>query len=150
MSSDTTDTSTDATGGGASGDTVGPVLNALSIVVRDMAETIAFYRRCGLGFADGAQEAPHAEAVVGGLRVLFDTREIVASFTPDWTAPAGGHRMALAFECATPEAVDAQHAALVAAGYRSHHEPFDAVWGQRYAVILDPDDNPVDFYCALG
>ncbi|RPA12970.1 VOC family protein [Gordonia sp. OPL2] len=150
MSSDTTDTNTGPSDGDVPGRTAGPVLNALSIVVRDMAETVGFYRRCGLGFADGAQDAPHAEAVVGGLRVLFDTREIVASFTPDWSEPAGGHRMALAFECPTAEAVDAQHAELVAAGYRSHREPFDAVWGQRYAVILDPDDNPVDFYCALA
>ena len=137
--------------GGMSSDTApAPVLNALSIVARDMAETVAFYRRCGLAFAAGAEEAPHAEATAGGIRILVDTREVVESFTPGWSEPAGGHRMALAFECATPAAVDEHHARLVAAGHRSHREPFDAVWGQRYAVVLDPNDNPVDFYCALA
>ena len=28
-------------------------------------------------------------------------------------------------------------------------EPWDAVWGQRYAVVHDPDGNPVDLYAAL-
>jgi uncharacterized glyoxalase superfamily protein PhnB len=31
----------------------------------------------------------------------------------------------------------------VAAGHRSHLAPFDAFWGARYAVVLDPDGNRV-------
>ncbi|WP_124710907.1 VOC family protein [Gordonia insulae] len=130
--------------------TPSPKLNALSIVTRDMGAAIAFYRLCGLDFPDGAENEPHADVTVGGFRVMFDTRDVVQSFTPAWTEPAGGHRMAPAFECESPAAVDELHATLVAAGHRSHHDPFDAFWGQRYAVVLDPDDNPVDFYCALG
>ena len=117
-----------------------PRLNALSIVVADMGATLAFYRRLGLDIPDGADTEMHAEALAGDLRLLFDTRAVVESFTP----------VALAFECATPAAVDAWHADLVGAGYTSLHDPFDAVWGQRYAVIADPDGNPVDLYAALG
>ncbi len=29
-------------------------------------------------------------------------------------------------------------------------EPWDAFWGQRYAVIADPDGNTVDLFAALG
>ncbi len=127
-----------------------PTLNALSIVAGDMAASIDFYRRCGLVFPDGAEREPHAETRVGAMRIMFDTTAVVESFTPGWRAPAGGHRMALAFECATPADVDTTHDALVGAGYRSAHAPFDAPWGQRYAVVRDPDDNPVDFYCGLA
>lgn len=127
-----------------------PRLNALSIVVADMGATLAFYRRLGLDIPDGADTEMHAEALAGDLRLLFDTRAVVESFTPEWVPPSGGHRVALAFECATPAAVDAWHADLVGAGYTSLHDPFDAVWGQRYAVIADPDGNPVDLYAALG
>ncbi|MGC4932984.1 VOC family protein [Gordonia sp. DT30] len=125
-----------------------PVLDAVSVVVGDMAATIAFYSRLGLRFEPGAEQAPHAETSAGSMRVLFDTRAVIESFMPGWTPPAGGHRLALAFACASPADVDRDHKALVAAGYRSVLDPFDAPWGQRYAVIADPDDNPVDLYSA--
>ncbi|MGC5256591.1 VOC family protein [Gordonia sp. DT218] len=98
----------------------------------------------------GAEQEPHAEATTGGIRILFDTRAVVESFTPTWREPSGGHRMALAFECASPDQVDSQYTCLVDAGHVSQREPFDAFWGQRYAVVLDPDGNPVDFYCPLA
>ena len=31
----------------------------------------------------------------------------------------------------------------IAAGHRSHLAPFDAFWGARYAVVLDPDGNRI-------
>ncbi|MBD1318402.1 VOC family protein [Gordonia hankookensis] len=127
-----------------------PTLNALSIVTADMSAALAFYRLCGLDIAAGAEQEPHAEATAGSVRILFDTREVVESFTPQWSEPSGGHRMALAFECASPDQVDSQYARLIEAGHVSQREPFDAFWGQRYAVVLDPDGNPVDFYCPLA
>ncbi len=35
------------------------------------------------------------------------------------------------------------------AGYKSELTPFDAPWGQRYAVVLDPDGNGVDLFAPL-
>lgn len=127
-----------------------PVLNAISFVVADMAATVEFYSQLGLEFDPDAANAPHAQATVAGMQIMFDTRAVVLSFMPDWYVPEGGHRAALAFECSSSAAVDAEHTRLVDLGYRSLLTPFDAVWGQRYAVILDPDDNPVDLYCALS
>jgi uncharacterized glyoxalase superfamily protein PhnB len=34
-------------------------------------------------------------------------------------------------------------------GSGSYLEPFDAVWGQRYATVLDPDGVHVDLYASL-
>lgn len=39
---------------------------------------------------------------------------------------------------------------LTAAGYRGHLQPWDASWGMRYAVVLDPDGRPVDLFATLG
>lgn len=128
-----------------------PTLNAISIVVDDMAATLAFYRACGLDFPDDADTAPHAETTAaGGFRILFDTAASVAAFNPGWTAAAGGQRISLAFECSGTAEVDARYAALTSAGHVGELEPFDAFWGQRYASVLDPNGNGVDFYAALG
>ena len=124
--------------------------DAIGFVVDDMAATLAFYRRIGLDFPEDAAEEGHVEAVVpGGIRIMFDTRDVIRSFS-EWEPPSGGHRAALAFLCDTPAEVDDTHAELVAAGYESAVDPFDAFWGQRYATIRDPDGNPVDLFAALG
>src|SRR5689334_21195540 len=84
-------------------------LDAIGIVVSDMAKSLAFYRRLGLDAPASADGEGHVEVgLAGGLRLLFDTAE------------------------------------LVAAGYHSELAPFDAFWGQRYAVVHDPDGNGVD------
>ena len=49
----------------------------------------------------------------------------------------------LGFSLASPEAVDEMYAELTGAGYRGHQPPYDAFWGARYAIVDDPDGNPV-------
>lgn len=127
-----------------------PRLDVIGLVVADMAAALAFYRRLGLPAPPDADEAPHVElAIAGGLRLALDTVQTVRSYDPDWTAPSGGHRVALSFACDSPADVDAAYADLVGAGYASHKEPWDAFWGQRYAVVHDPDGNAVDLFAAL-
>jgi len=126
-----------------------PVLDAFGLVVEDMAESIGFYALVGLEFPDGASDEQHLDVELGGgVRLMLDTVELVNSIST-WEPPSGGHRMAMAFRCENPAVVDATYAAVVAAGYRSSVEPFDAFWGQRYATVFDPDGNPVDLYAAL-
>src|ERR671932_342152 len=73
-----------------------PVLRQVNLVVRDMAATLAFYRRLG------------------------------------WS-----------IETTTRREVDERYAELVAHGGRAHQPPYDAFWGARYAIVDDPDGNPV-------
>ena len=124
-------------------------LNLLGLVVADMAASLAFYRHLGLDVPAGAEAEPHVEVELpGGLRLAWDTIEVIRSFDPAWTAPSGGHRVALAFACDEPAAVDAAYARLVSAGYEGYLAPWDAFWGQRYAVVHDPDGNAVDLFAA--
>ena len=124
---------------------------AIGLVVADLAASIAFYRLLGLAFpADIDETAGHVECQLGGgIRLLLDTRETVAAFLPGWTAPTGSPRGSLAFEFDSPAEVDATYRQLTEAGHHGHKEPWDAFWGQRYALLLDPDGNGVDLYAAL-
>jgi uncharacterized glyoxalase superfamily protein PhnB len=123
--------------------------DAFGLVVVDMGASLGFYRELGVDVPDDADMEGHVEAVLpGGMRMMFDTIEVVRSFS-EWEPPSGGHRIGLAFRCDDAADVDRTHARLVAAGHRSHLGPFDAFWGQRYASLLDPDGNLVDLYAPL-
>ncbi|MFE2032627.1 VOC family protein [Streptomyces scopuliridis] len=128
-----------------------PRLDAIGLVVSDMAASLAFYRRLGVDVPAEADAAPHAEATLpSGPRILWDTEETIRSFDPGWTRPQGGERIGLAFLCDSPAEVDATYEALVAAGYTGHLKPWDAVWGQRYAVVLDPDGCGVSLFASAS
>ena len=125
-------------------------LDLIGLVVADMARSLAFYRRLGFDIPPEADGEPHVEArLPGGLRIAWDTVDTIRSFDPGWTPPTGGHRVSLAFACADPAEVDATYRALMDAGYDGHKEPWDAFWGQRYAMLLDPDGVEVSLYAPL-
>ena len=125
-------------------------LNCFGIVVSDMVKSLAFYRKLGVEIPPEADREQHVEAnMVGGLRLLFDTVETIRSFDPGWTEPHGGARIALGFTFDTPAEVDDAYSELTSLGYRGHREPWDAVWGQRYAIVYDPDGNGVDLFAQL-
>jgi catechol 2,3-dioxygenase-like lactoylglutathione lyase family enzyme len=122
-------------------------LDLIGLVVDDMARSLAFYRRLGLDLPPEADNEPHVETVLaGGLRLAWDTVETIRSFDPDWKPATGGHRIALAFHCDGPAEVDAAYDDLVSQGHQGHKAPWDAFWGQRYAIVHDPDGNAVDLF----
>jgi uncharacterized glyoxalase superfamily protein PhnB len=129
---------------------VTPRFEAFGIVVGDMPRGLAFYRRLGLEFPDGAESEDHVEAQLpGGLRYMIDTEAVVKMFDPEWQRPAGGHAVGGAFKCDSPEEVDRVYAELLETGGSSHKEPWDAFWGQRYAQVTDPDGTVIDLFAPL-
>jgi catechol 2,3-dioxygenase-like lactoylglutathione lyase family enzyme len=122
----------------------------IGLVVADMAASLAFYRRLGLDIAPEADGQPHVDAPLGdGLLLVWDTVDVIRSFDPQWAPPVGGPGVGLGFRCDSPEEVDRRYAELTAAGYRGHKAPWDAFWGQRYAIVRDPDGNSVDLLAPL-
>ena len=86
-------------------------LDMIGIIARDMRASLKFYCHLGLEAPAGAEDEPHAEAITpGGLRVAWDTADLIKQLYPEHTEPAGGHRMALAFLCPSPADVDAKYA----------------------------------------
>lgn len=123
-----------------------PTFNGIGLAVADMAAALAFYRDLGLELPAELDKEPHAEAVLpGGIRLMFDTHESLRTFDPDFRPPTG-EGASLAFLCADPAEVDTVHDAMVAAGHRSVQRPWDAAWGQRYALLADPDGNQIDLF----
>ena len=122
-------------------------LGLVEIVVQDMARSLAFYRRLGLDVPLEADREPHVDvALPGGLRLAWDTVATIRSFDTEWTPPSGGHRIGLSFRVDTPADVDRAFADVVGAGYSAYKAPWDAFWGQRYAIVLDPDGNAIDLF----
>ena len=122
----------------------------IGIVVRDMAASLRFYRLLGLDIPMNMDTEPHVEVVLtGGFRLAWDSLEMIQSIYPDWIEPVG-QRMTLAFKCENPSMVDALYEQVVKSGYTGHKTPWDAFWGQRYAVVVDPDGNLVDLFAGLS
>ena len=124
-----------------------PTLNAIGIVSKDLGASVRFYRLLGVELPD--PDGDHVEATLpSGIRLMLDDRKLIKQLDPEWTEPTG-HRMVLAFACASPAEVDATYAKMTGAGHRSKTAPWDAFWNQRYAQIVDPDGNVVDLFAAL-
>ena len=125
-----------------------PTLAAIGIVTKYMKESVRFYRLLGVDVTDPVDD--HLDATLpSGVRLMWDALELIKQLEPDWEEPRGHRRIGLAFECSSPGDVDATHARVVKAGFRSKKGPWDAFWGQRYAEVIDPDDNVVDLFAEL-
>jgi len=127
-----------------------PKLDLIGIVVKDMPKALNFYRELGLDIPAEMDREGHAEYVLpNGLRLAWDTHEVIQSFDDKWQPSTGGHGIGLAFLCENPTEVDATFERLTGLGYQSYKAPFDAFWGQRYAQIEDPDGNVIDLFASL-
>jgi uncharacterized glyoxalase superfamily protein PhnB len=125
-----------------------PELNAIGIVAADMARSIGFYRLLGVDLPDTPGEGHVEAALPNGTRLMLDSEDVMRSFLEDWSR-ATGNQVALAFECASPAEVDSVYARVVEAGFDGEKEPWDAFWGQRYALLRDPDGVEVNLYAPL-
>ncbi|MCB8938880.1 MAG: VOC family protein [Ardenticatenaceae bacterium] len=125
-------------------------LDLIGLVVKDMAASLKFYRMLGLDIPAEMDSEGHVEVTLpGGLRLAWDSLDVIMSFNDAWEAPVG-HRMGLAFLCDSPAEVDRLYEDVVAAGYESHKTPWDAFWVQRYAQVQDPDGNIIDLFAPLA
>jgi uncharacterized glyoxalase superfamily protein PhnB len=123
--------------------------DAIGVIVDEVKPTVEFYRKLGLEFpeedADGHFEATNTS----GVRLMFDTVQVIQSFS-DWKPGEGSARFSLAFACDSPAEVDAVYKEMTDSGYHGEKEPWDAFWGQRYAILHDPSGNEVDLFAALS
>src|SRR5690242_18644585 len=130
--------------------TVAARLDLIGLVVEDIPRSLAFYRLLGIEVDDPAEGQDHVDVTLpSGIRMAWDTDELIRSFEPHWEPPSGSPRTGLAFLCGSPAEVDATYAALERAGYPGRKAPWDAFWGQRYALAQDPDGNAIDLFAPL-
>jgi catechol 2,3-dioxygenase-like lactoylglutathione lyase family enzyme len=122
-----------------------PQLNAIGIVASDMARSIRFYRLLGLDVPETPDEGHVDTFLPNGMRFMLDSEEVIRSFLPDWSRETG-NQLSLALECATPAEVDELYQRITGEGFEGEKEPWDAFWGQRYALLLDPDGVSINLY----
>lgn len=119
------------------------------MAVRDMAASLKFYRLLGLEIPENVEQEDHVESITAsGFRIAWDSEAAIKRFDPEWVQPIG-QRIGLAFKCSSPAEVDELYNRVIQNGYGSHRAPWDAVWGQRYAVVIDPDGILVDLFAPL-
>ena|SRR5215475_13858014 len=119
-----------------------PIVDQLNLVVSDMQAAVTFYRRLGLDIPDtnAAFQAHHRNArLPGGVDLDFDSAEFARHWDRGWS----GGRAVIGFKVRSRERVDELYSEMTAAGYVGQQPPFDAFWGARYAIVEDPDGNPV-------
>ena len=126
-----------------------PVVDAVAVTSRDIARTARFYGLLGFAFPTVEGDTKHLEAVAtgDGARLMIDHAALIEQITGRVPKPATHSTFALRFD--SPAEVDAAVAAVKSAGHKVEKEPWDAVWGQRYAQLRDPDGVPVDLYAPL-
>jgi uncharacterized glyoxalase superfamily protein PhnB len=122
-------------------------------VAKDLEATLAFYRLIGLDvptdYEIDEKGRGHVEVITpNGYRLAWDTVPVAKEMDAHWQAGTGNIR--IAFRCDSPAEVDALFDKVVAAGYKSERAPFDAIWGQRYASVYDPDGNVADLFAPLS
>jgi catechol 2,3-dioxygenase-like lactoylglutathione lyase family enzyme len=126
-----------------------PRIDAVSVTTRDMPRAVAFYECLGFDFAGVDASADHVEPnqAAGATRLMIDGAELIRSITGVEPKPAT--HSAFALLCDSPAEVDAIAAAVAEADFTVAKQPWDAFWGQRYAIITDPDGYQVDLFAPL-
>lgn len=126
------------------------VPHSIDIVVADMAASLDFYRTLGLPVPEGLGEAEQAQIETpGGASIGLISEAMMKGHNPHWVDPVG-QRVTFACRCDSVAEVDETYARITAAGYEGRQEPWDSPWGQRYAMLEDPDGNRVDLFAELG
>jgi len=110
----------------------GQEINAITLVITDMAASVAFYTELGFATAYGGPDADFTSLSIG-------TNFVNLQLTGETPGTGWGR---VIFHVLSPDAV---HLMAEAAGYTAETEPADAPWGERYFHILDPDGHELSF-----
>jgi uncharacterized glyoxalase superfamily protein PhnB len=119
----------------------------INLVVHDMHATLAFYRRLGLDLPEDdvwtSKSGPHhaTGAASDGVGFELDSRKLAHVYNRGFAAERG--RVMIGVELESREAVDTLWTELLEEGVQGLQPPYDAFWGARYAIVEDPDGNPV-------
>jgi len=125
-------------------------MNAIGIVSADIERSLSFYRLLGLATPEFDAKEDHFQCDLGGgVTLMWDTVALIQQITPGYVHGSGSS-IGLAWQCDSPALVDEAYARIVGAGFESEKAPWDAFWGQRYAIVKDPDGNLTSLYAQLG
>lgn len=119
-------------------------LDMIGIITKDMEKSIEFYALLGF-IANGATTEEYVELAHEGIRISLNTSKMIAGIY-GYEPQTIGDKVELAFLCDSVSGVDEMYQKVSDAGYETFKEPWDAFWGQRYAIIKDPDGNLLSLF----
>ena len=119
-----------------------PALDAIGITTANTSRVAAILLALLDVHPDGDPEGDHVEATLpNGLRLMWDTEELMRQLDPNWQPPTGQRPARLPLRRSTRPMRRCRRRLR---GLTK--EPWDAFWGQRYALVLDPDGNEVSLF----
>ena len=124
-------------------------LDAVAVSATDLQHSAAFYSLLGFEFPAITPDMQHLEPLTqdGEVRLMIDSAELMTQLIGE--APRPPNHSSFAMLCDSPAEVDSTAAAIEAAGFTVVSPPWDAFWGQRYAIVADPDGYKVDLFAPL-
>lgn len=124
-------------------------IDAVAVTSGDMKKAVEFYTLLGFQFGPITEDTQHVEPISNGrdTRLMIDHKDLMKKITG--TAPVPPSHSTFAVLCESPEDVDVVTEKVKDAGFTVIKEPWDAFWGQRYAIVADPDGYMVDLFAPL-
>jgi uncharacterized glyoxalase superfamily protein PhnB len=124
-------------------------IDAIGVTSKNIKETAKFYNLLGFHFPEFKQDEKHLEPTThpGEVRLMIDDRDLIKSITGKEPVPPTHSTFAIL--CESPAEVDLTTQHIKDAGYTVIKAPWDAFWGQRYAIVQDPDGYMVDIFANL-
>lgn len=122
-------------------------LDMIGIITKDMEKSIEFYALLGF-IANGSASEEYVELAHEDIRISLNTSKMIAGIY-GYEPQTIGDKIELAFLCESVANVDEMYQKVSDAGYETFKEPWDAFWGQRYAIIKDPDGNLLSLFANL-
>lgn len=125
-------------------------LNAVAVSAKVIRKSVEFYKILGFKFNEFKDDEQHVEAIPqeNGVRLMIDSLQMLKDILGE--IPTHGNHSSFALEFDTPEELNEVAAQLIKAGFPLEKEPWDAFWGQRYAVAKDPDGYMIDLYARIS
>ena len=124
-------------------------LNAVGVNSRNIPESLKFYKILGFEFPELKVGEDHIETRPNssGIKLMIDDAALAKEVLGE--EPRPGNYSSFAVEYDTPAELNEIADKLKTANYKVFREPWDAFWGQRYAIVEDPDGHKVDLYASL-
>lgn len=124
-------------------------ISAVGVVTSDLKKTVSFYELLGFTFPEHKEDEDHLEPQTpeGSARLMLDSKKLVTELLGE--EPKHGNHSSFAIEYDSQDEVNRVVQKVKEAGFMVVKEPWDAFWGQRYAVVSDPDGYMVDLYASL-
>jgi uncharacterized glyoxalase superfamily protein PhnB len=124
-------------------------LNAVGVTSTNLKKTTQFYSLLGFQFPKFGADEQHVESIPqkGEAKLMIDHQAMIKEILGETPQPGNHSSFAVQYDSANE--LDEVFQKAKAAGFKVVKAPWDAFWGQRYAILEDPDGYKVDLYAQL-